>query len=275
MSYIFTFIHLADTFIHIYPFSRHLYPKQLTKYNTTVRVLSLWSSVIHGFVTEPSYSHHVLFSRESAVSSLLGRALFCPCVFCGVARSSCFHRLHAFTLCLVLCGTQLVYSLAVCFHGVMFCVNTWLMSFLISCVFVSCFEHGWWFVLLAMCLCFCFVWAHDFCLSFLCVMCSHVNSWLLFHLPHLSSLVTLLICYLYNLLVFAVLCRGSFCCCFVLFFISCKIKPILLHNWVLASSLHPQPCQQQSNSTQRDTPPQNEHFVINHLSSYHSKPVKA
>ncbi len=44
---------------------------------------------------------------------------------------------------LVLCGTQLVYLLAVCFHVVMSCVNTWLMSFLISCVFMSCFAHGW------------------------------------------------------------------------------------------------------------------------------------
>ncbi len=44
---------------------------------------------------------------------------------------------------LVLCGTQLVYSLAACFHVVMSCVNTWLMSFLISCVFMSCFAHGW------------------------------------------------------------------------------------------------------------------------------------
>ncbi len=83
---------------------------------------------------------------------------------------------------LVLCGTQLLYSLAACFHVVMSCVNTWLMSFLISCVFMSCFAHGWWFCLLAMCLCFCFVWARGFCPSFLCATCSHVNlSW-----PHPS-----------------------------------------------------------------------------------------
>ncbi len=36
-------------------------------------------------------------------------------------------------------------------------------------------AHGWWFVLLAMYLCFRFVWAHGFCLSFLCAMCFHVN----------------------------------------------------------------------------------------------------
>ncbi len=35
--------------------------------------------------------------------------IFCPRVFCVVARSSCFYRLRAFMLCLVLCGTQLVY----------------------------------------------------------------------------------------------------------------------------------------------------------------------
>ncbi len=50
---------------------------------------------------------------------------------------------RAFVLYLVLCGTQLVYSLAACFHVVMSCVNTWLMSFLISYVFMSCFAHGW------------------------------------------------------------------------------------------------------------------------------------
>ncbi len=69
----------------------------------------------------------------------------CPRVFCCVARSSCFYRLHAFMLYLVLCGTQRVH--------VLFC--TWL---------VIC--------LLAMCLCFCFMWARGFCPSFLCATCS-------------------------------------------------------------------------------------------------------
>ncbi len=52
-------------------------------------------------------------------------------------------------------------------------------------------------------------------------MCSHVNcldsthlvSWLLVNLPHLCHLVTLLICSLYNLLVFAVLCEFDVECC--------------------------------------------------------------
>ncbi len=42
-------------------------------------------------------------------------------------RSLCV-SVRAFVLYLVLCGTQLVYSLAVYFHVVMSCVNTWLMS---------------------------------------------------------------------------------------------------------------------------------------------------
>ncbi len=80
---------------------------------------------------------------ECTVSSSFDCALSCPCVFCCVARSLCFYRLRAFMLYLVLCDTQLVYFVAACFHVVMSCVNTWLMSFLISCVFVSYFAHGW------------------------------------------------------------------------------------------------------------------------------------
>jgi len=44
--------------------------------------------------------------------------------------------------CLVLCSTQLVFSLATCFH-----VNMRLMSVLISCVSVSSFCLGTWFVI--------------------------------------------------------------------------------------------------------------------------------
>ncbi len=151
------------------------------------------------------------------------RSLLFTCVMlCVVAGSSCFIGcVHScYVLCCVACS--LCISLAVSFHVVMSCVNTWLMSILISCVFVSSFAHGWRFVLLAICLCFCFVWAHGFCLSFLCAMCSHVNcldpthlvSWFLVNLPHLSSL-TLLVYSLYNLLVFPVLpCQACQLCCF-------------------------------------------------------------
>ncbi len=107
------------------------------------------------------------FSCERAASSVLKCALSSAClVSCWSvvfgSRHSCLEfrlrdgvrtlALHVLSLCvsvrafvfyLVLCGTQLVYSLAACFHVVMSCVNTWLMSFIISWVFMSCFAHGW------------------------------------------------------------------------------------------------------------------------------------
>ncbi len=116
-------------------------------------------------------------------------------------------------LYLVLCGTQLVYSLAACFHVVMSCVNTWLMSFLISCVFMSCFAHGWWFVCWP---CACVLCEHVTSVLVFCVPCAlmsicldptHLVTCLLIHFPQLLSLRTLLVCFLYNLLVFAVLCQ--------------------------------------------------------------------
>ncbi len=114
-----------------------------------VRVLSLRASVIHGFVTEPWHSRHVLFSRERAASSVLSRllALFHVGAWCWPVRV----------------------LMALCIHVVMSCVNTWLMSFLISCVFVSCFAHGWWFV--------CWPCACVF------VLCEHVASVLVFCVP--------------------------------------------------------------------------------------------
>ncbi len=102
-------------------------------------------------------------------------------------RAACisFYRLRAFVLYLVLCGTQLVYSLAACFHVVMSCVNTWLMSFLISCVFMSCFAHGWWFVCWP-CACVSVLCEHVASVLVFCVPCAHVTlSW-----PHPS-------CYLF------------------------------------------------------------------------------
>ncbi len=123
-------------------------------------------------------------------------------------------RETAFMLYLVLCGTQLVYSLAACFHVVMSCVNTWLMSFLISCVFMSCFAHGWWFVCwpcacvsvlceyVASVLVFCVPRA----LMSICLDPTHLVTCLLINFPQLLSLITLIICSLYNLLVFAVPC---------------------------------------------------------------------
>ncbi len=71
-----------------------------------------------------THAPHSVSLCECAVSSSLSRALFCPRVFCGVARCSCFYRLHAFMLCLVLCGTQLVFF----------------VGFMHSCCHVLC-EH--------------------------------------------------------------------------------------------------------------------------------------
>ncbi len=125
-----------------------------------------WVSVRVGLRT---LALHFLSLCECAVSGSLETAHSCPRVFCCVARSSCFYRLRAFMLYLVLCGTQLVHSLTACFHVVMSCVNTWLMSFHISCMFMSCFAHGWWFV--------CWPCA---CVS---VLCEHVASVLVFCVP--------------------------------------------------------------------------------------------
>ncbi len=82
---------------------------------------------------------------ECAVSSSLSRAFFCPRVLCfGV-----WHTVRVFIGCVhscyVLCcvARSLCFSLAACFHVVVSCVNTLLMSILISYVFVSCSAHGW------------------------------------------------------------------------------------------------------------------------------------
>ena len=67
-----------------------------------------------------------VLSRERAVSSSLKPS---ACVVSRVARGSCLRRPCAFMSCFVLCcaAHSLCFSLAVCFHVVMFCVNTWLV----------------------------------------------------------------------------------------------------------------------------------------------------
>ncbi len=143
----------------------------------------------------------------------------------------CFVVLHAVRVsigcvhsCYILCcvARSLCISLAACFRVVMSCVNTWLLSFLISCVFVSCFAHGLrivcWpcarvFVLrehVASVLVFCVLCA----LMSICLDPTHLVTCLLINFPQLLSLVTLLICSLYNLLVFAVPC-GFVAICWV------------------------------------------------------------
>ncbi len=129
-------------------------------------------------------------------SSSLGRALSCPRVLC---------------VCVWFC-TQFVFLSAACIHVMSCavwhaaCVFHWLRAFMLSCLV---WTRGLWVFSLAACscpvlhmagnlfcwpcACFSFVWAHGFCLSFLCSMCSHVNcldpthlvTWLLVNLPHL------------------------------------------------------------------------------------------
>ncbi len=114
-------------------------------------------------------------------------------------------------------------SLAACFHVVISCVITWLMSFLISCMFVSCFAHGWWFVCWP-CACVFVLCEHVASVLVFCVPCAlmsicldptHLVTCLLINFPQLLSLVTLLICSLYNLLVFAVPCGFVAICRFI------------------------------------------------------------
>ncbi len=123
-------------------------------------------SFVSGFRT---LALHVLFRCVSARSRVR-----------SASRSSvhvCFVLWHAVRVficcvhsCYVLChvASSLCFSLAMCFHVVMSCVNTWLMSILISCVFTSCFAHGWWFVCWP-CVCvFCSCSWSSSCLALLC-----------------------------------------------------------------------------------------------------------
>ncbi len=91
------------------------------------------SGFVSGFKHSRSRFGLACGSVRSRVRS--GRALLCPCAFvvfvllslvlsCSVWQAACvFHWLRAFMF-------------------VMFCVNTRLMSLLISCVFMSRFTHG-------------------------------------------------------------------------------------------------------------------------------------
>ncbi len=135
---------------------------------------------------------HVCFVVLHAVRVSIGCVQLCY-MLCCVARSLYIHWLRAFMLS---------------------CVNTWLMSFLISCVFMSCFAHGWWFLCWP-CACVFVLCEHVasvlvFCvpraLMSICLDPTHLVTWLLINFPQLLSLITLIICSLYNLLVFAVPC---------------------------------------------------------------------
>ncbi len=104
---------------------------------------------------------------ECAVSSSLGRALFCPLVLCFVV----LHAVH-------------VMSCAV-WHAD--CVFHWLHAFMLSCfvwtrglwvfslaawVFMSCFAHVWWFVLFWLCACVFVLCEHMAFVLVFCVPCA-------------------------------------------------------------------------------------------------------
>ncbi len=155
--------------------------------------LSLCGSVRSLVRSAPRTLVHVCFVVLHAVRVFIGCVHSCY-ILCCVAHSLCI-------------------SLAACFHVVMSCVITWLMSFLISCMFVSCFAHGWWFVCWP-CACVFVLCEHMAFVLVFCVPCAlmsicldptHLVTCLLVNFPQLLSLVTLLICSLYNLLVLAVL----------------------------------------------------------------------
>ncbi len=112
-----------------------------------------------------------------------------------------------------------VWHAACVFHGLCAFKLSWLVWtrcfwVLISCVFVSCFAHGWWIVCWP-CTCVFVLCEHLASVLVFCVPCAlmsicldptHLVTCLWINFPQLLSLVTLLICSLYNLLVFAVLC---------------------------------------------------------------------
>ncbi len=200
-----------------------------------VRVLSLRSSVTHGFVTEPWYDHHVrvFMWARGLECARVARSLVCvPCFMLehGVwipalmswvlvtwrgsdtrapfsvivwVRGLEFARHRALlSTCILLCCTQFVFLSAACFHVVMSCVNTWLMSFLISCVFMYCFAHGWWFVCWP-CACVSVLCEYVASVLVFCVPCAlmsicldptHLVTCLLINFPQLLSLITLIIC---------------------------------------------------------------------------------
>ncbi len=190
---------------------------------------------------------------ECAVSSSLDRAFFCPRVFCGVARSLCV-------------------SLAACFHVVMSCVNTWLMSILISCVFAHGCDLFCW-----PCACVFVLCEHMAFILVFCVPCALVSIvltppillpdyWLICPtcLPSLPSLFSpfiislldclqscassslMLPCVVFCLALPSLCCQSVFpygvffvCCCFVLYFTNKAHSPAQLSPHLIS----PQPWQ--------------------------------
>ncbi len=96
-----------------------------------------------GFVSGFGHSRSV-FHCESAWFRVRSTARF-PVHVCFVVLHAVRVFIGCMHSCYILCcvARSLYISLAACFHVVMSCVDTWVMSFLISCVFVSCIAQGW------------------------------------------------------------------------------------------------------------------------------------
>ncbi len=112
--------------------------------------------------------------------------------FCLIVCGLEFARPRALlSTCVFLCCTQFLFLSAACIHVISCavwhaaCVFHWLRVFMLSCLVWTC---GLWVFSLA------------------ASPASHLVTCLLINFPQLLSLVTLLVCSLYNLLVFAVPC---------------------------------------------------------------------
>ncbi len=117
----------------------------------------------------------------------------CPVLLCESVSSSLGRALSCPRI--LCCCTQFMFLSAVCIHVMwhVACIFHWLRAFMLSCLDPT-----------------------------------HLVTWLLVNLPHLSFLVTLLICSLYNLLVFAVLCQFVIACilsCPVCLVLTSLVKP--------------------------------------------------
>ncbi len=170
--------------------------------NYYVRVLSLRSSVINVFLTEPWHSCHVLFSCESSLRACLvscwsvvfgsrhsclefrfrfghSRSTFCLVVWaCDLE----FSRLHALlSTCVLLCCTQFVFLSAACIH-VMSCAVWHAACVFIGCVLSCCdvlCEHVAYEFSLAACSCLVLHMAGELFAGHVRVFLFCVSTWLL------------------------------------------------------------------------------------------------
>ncbi len=178
-----------------------------------VRVLSLRSSVIHGFVTEPWYSHHVRvfmwargFECARVARSLvcvpcfmLERGVWIPALMSWVlvtwrgsdtrapfsvivwVRGLEFARHRALlSTCVLLCCTQFVFLSAACSYVI--CCAVWHTA----CIFIGCvlscclvWTRGLWVFSLAACSCPVLHMAGDLFAGHVLVFLFYVSTWLL------------------------------------------------------------------------------------------------